>query len=597
MPTSSPYLPQWGAHLQKGNRGRFRLWAPRVDRLSLRLDDQDRPMTAVGGGWFAAEVDGAQPGMDYAFVLPDGMVVPDPASQQQRGDVYGTSLLVDHGGYRWQHPDWCGRPWTEAVVYELHVGTFTPEGTFRAAAERLKHLAELGITAVELMPIGQFPGGRGWGYDGVLPYAPHPTYGSPDDLKHLIDQAHGLGLMVLLDVVYNHFGPEGNYLSAYAPEFFDGKRHTPWGAGIAYEKQPVRRFFIDNALYWLDTFRFDGLRLDAVDQIIDVAEPELLIELARTVRASITGRHIHLVTEDNRNVAHLHRREGRRPLHYTAEWNDDFHNAAHVLLTAETEGYYTDFAEDAFDKVVRCLAEGYAYQGECSAHEGGRPRGEPCGELPTTAFVNFLQNHDQVGNRALGERLEVLATPERILALEAIMLLAPHVPLLFMGEDWAARQPFLFFTDYEGELADMVREGRRQEFSGFSAHGEAEAVPDPNDEATFLRSVLDWSAADTREGKARLAFIRSLLALRHRHIVPLLDDGGPSESLVLASDGGALAINWTMAGRLLQLRANLAEERQSVPGIEGKVIHPAEGCAKGAALVLDPWSVVVAIGD
>jgi maltooligosyltrehalose trehalohydrolase len=315
--------------------------------------------------------------------MPDGLAVPDPAARAQAGDVHGPSLLVDPRAYRWR-TDWPGRPWAEAVIMEIHIGTFTPEGTFRAAAERLPHLAETGITAVEIMPVAQFGGNRGWGYDGVLPYAPHRAYGTPEDLKALIDTAHGLGLMVLLDVVYNHFGPDGNYLHVYAPQFFTDRRNTPWGAAIAYEEPPVRRFFIENALYWLEEFHLDGLRLDAIDNVIDPdSETEILEEIAAEVRAAHPGARIHLTTEDDRNITRLHERsDDGRPRLYTAEWNDDFHNAAHAVATHEAEGYYVDFAQDHWEKLARSMAEGFAYQGEASAHQDGAPRGTPSAHLP-----------------------------------------------------------------------------------------------------------------------------------------------------------------------------------------------------------------------
>jgi malto-oligosyltrehalose trehalohydrolase len=517
---------------------RFRLWAPAAERLAVRIDGRDLPMEPTGDGWFEAAVPGAGAGTAYRFVLPDGTLVPDPAARAQAGDVHGPSLLVDPAAYEWQVAGWTGRPWHEAVISEIHVGTFTPEGTFRAAAGRLAELAEVGFTAIEIMPVAQFAGARGWGYDGVLPYAPHPAYGTPDDLRALVDAAHGLGLMVLLDVVYNHFGPEGNYLGAYAPDFFHPERHTPWGAAIAYERDPVRRFFVENALYWLDEFRFDGLRLDAVDHVRDPdSEVEILVEIAQAVRAAHPERH--LTTEDNRNITRLHERAADgRPALYTAEWNDDFHNVAHVIATGETEGYYTDFAEDRWSKLARALAEGFAYQGEPSRFADGAPRGAASAHLPPTAFVDFLQNHDQIGNRAFGERLVDLAPRALVRALSAILLLSPHVPLLFMGEEWGETRPFAFFTDFHGELADAVREGRRREFRHFAAFERPETrarIPDPNAPATFEASKLDWSATATPEGGDWLAWTGSLLATRRQEIVPRLAATGGHAGRVLAA--------------------------------------------------------------
>jgi maltooligosyltrehalose trehalohydrolase len=591
----------WGAEFTGTGEVRFRIWAPDLDELSLSLDDAASPMSRNGEGWFELLATGVAPGARYGFVMPDGLIVPDPASRTQNGDVHARSLVVDPTAFRWRNAGRRGREWREVVIYELHVGTFTPEGTFEAATKRLDHLAGLGVTCVELMPVGQFSGRRGWGYDGVLPYAPHTAYGSPDDMKRFIDEAHGLGLMVLLDVVYNHFGPDGNYLPLYAGKFFDRERHTPWGAAIAYDRAPVRKFFIENALYWLEEFNLDGLRLDAVDQIKDASDPQLLIEIAQEVRKEFPDRHVHLTTEDNRNIVHLHGREdGHVPL-YDGEWNDDFHNAAHVLLTGEDEGYYEDFADDSLGKLIRCLAQGFAFQGEPSVHAEGQPRGEPSSHLPPTAFVDFLQNHDQVGNRAFGERLASLTPAARIEALTAVLLLSPHIPLLFMGEEWGETRPFCFFTDYAGELAQAVRKGRRSEFAHFSAFKDGEAdtaqIPDPNDVETFANSKLDWKKLDREDGAKRLSFFKELLALRSRHIVPLLSEGDQYCGCIVARKGNAFAIDWAMSGGLLQLRANLGEEPSSVAKADGEVVFTnAESPSSEAGEVeLQRWSVIVAV--
>ncbi len=588
----------WGADIASNGNVRFRIWAPGVEHMSVRLAAGDVPMTRRGEGWFEALAPGVAPGAEYAFVLPDGRTVPDPASRAQAGDVHGPSVIVDPNAYRWRNTDWRGRPWEETVIYELHVGTFTPEGTFSAAAQRLEYLRDLGVTAVELMPVAQFSGERGWGYDGVLPYAPHSSYGSPEEMKALIDAAHGHGLMVLLDVVYNHFGPDGNYLHAYAPGFFHEERHTPWGPAIAYEKEPVRGFFIENALYWLEEFNLDGLRLDAIDQIRDETSPtHILEEIARRVRTAHPHRHIHLTTEDNRNVTHLHRRtsDGRAQL-YTGEWNDDFHNVAHVIATGETEGYYADFAEDTWGKLARSLAEGYVYQGEHSPHAGAA-RGEPSAELPPAAFVDFLQNHDQVGNRAFGERLISLAPPQKVRALVTVLLLSPHIPLLFMGEEYGETRPFSFFTDFHGELAEIVREGRRKEFAGFSAFGGSDLsrIPDPNAASTFQASKLGWQKAETEEGRDWLAFMRELLGLRSRHIVPLIGSMKGHAGRVLAAENGVIAVDWAAGSALLQMRANLGDDDRRAPRVSGEIIHAYE--AGVTTDNMQPGSVIVAVSQ
>lgn len=555
-------------------------------------------MRRSSDGWFEL-VREAPAGSRYGFVLEDGMLVPDPAARAQAGDVHAPSLLAGSGTYQWLHDQWRGRPWEEAVITEIHIGTFTPGGTFRAAIERLDHLVATGITAIEIMPVAHFSGSRGWGYDGVLLYAPHPAYGTSEELKALIDEAHGRGLMVLLDVVYNHFGPDGNYLGMYAPEFFHPGRDTPWGAAIAYERGPVRRFFIENALYWIGEFHFDGLRLDAIDHVRDTESPiDILVDIAREVRAAHPERHVHLITEDNRNITRLHERGpgGTVPL-YTAEWNDDMHNAAHVLATRETGGYYADFAEDTWRKYARALAEGFAFQGERST--SGERRGAPSGHLPPTAFVDFLQNHDQIGNRAFGERLIALARPQRMMrAFSAILLLSPHVPLMFMGDEWGETRPFAFFTDFRGELAESVREGRRREFQKFVSFDDPTKrarIPDPNAVATFEASRIDWSAPESKTGRRWLKFTRRLLALRHKEVVPLLRDAGGNAGHVLAAHEGTVAIRWRLSGADLYLRANLADRPQTVQPIPGRVIHTTMG--NGLESTLPSCSAVFSVAE
>ena len=599
-PGSRRVLPRsWGAEYIRSGEVRFRVWAPGQQELSLLLDDSEAPMGRDAEGWFELLAEGVAPGTAYRFRLGNGLAVPDPASRLQLGDVHGPSVVVDPTAYRWRNTGWIGRPWEEAVIYELHLGTFTEDGTFAAARECLRGLADLGITAIELMPVAQFSGNRGWGYDGVLLYAPHPAYGSPDEMKAFIDAAHGHGLMVLLDVVYNHFGPDGNYLNAYAPDFFHPERHTPWGAAIAYERRPVRDFFIENALYWLEEFQLDGLRFDAIDNIVDAeSDPELMVEIAQRIRAEFPERHIHLTTEDNRNLTRLHERdEDGRVVLYTGEWNDDMHNVLHVIATGETDGYYADFADDVWTKLARALAEGFAYQGDLSPH-AGKPRGAPSAQMPPTAFVDFLQNHDQTGNRALGERLIRLAGPRVLDLMTAMLLLSPHIPLLFMGEEHGEERPFLFFTDFEGELARAVREGRRREFASFASFtGSAEEIPDPNDPATFAASRPDWSAAETERGRSFLARTRELLRLRHERLVPLLGAAGANAGHVLVAEDGLVGVDWRLSEATWSLRLNLARVERQAPATAGEVIwadpmHETEAMMKGR---LPPTSLLVAL--
>ncbi|HUG99551.1 MAG TPA: malto-oligosyltrehalose trehalohydrolase [Gammaproteobacteria bacterium] len=572
-----------------GRRTRFRLWAPSVAEVALQLGDARVavPMQASGGGWFELETDSAPPGTPYRFLLPDGLAVPDPASRAQQQDAHGPSLVVDSGAYRWAHPEWRGRPWEEAVIYELHVGTFSATGDFDGVRRRLDELAELGVTAVELLPVADFPGRWNWGYDGVLLFAPDRAYGSPEDLKRLIDAAHGRGLMMLLDVVYNHFGPDGNYLHVYAREFFTADAQTPWGAAIDFRRAEVREFFIENALYWLDEYRFDGLRFDAVHAIDERWRSGFLAELGARVREAITGRHVHLVLENDANEAHWLRGE------FAAQWNDDIHHAAHVVLTGESGGYYEDYQGDVVAVFGRALAEGFVYQGEPSRHRGGRPRGEPAAGLPPTAFVSFLQNHDQVGNRAFGERIGRLAAPDALQAVTAVLLLAPQVPMLFMGEESLAESPFLYFCDFDEELASAVRAGRRREFASFPAFASEAArarIPDPAAAATVEASRL--GADPSVAGRRFRDFVTRLLTLRRERIVPLLAGapGGPAEWH--RWDARGLSVTWTLAdGARLSLAANLGDAPGTLPAMpdgERLFAWPEPGTPDGC--VMPAWS-------
>ncbi len=591
----------FGAEVGSGG-ARFRLWAPTQTSVALAVAQTGAtlPMQEVGDGWFELLTDAVAIGQGYRFVLADGMGVPDPAARAQLGDVHGPSRLVDPRGFAWQTPGWKGRPWHEAVIYELHPGTFSGDGTFDGIARELDRLADLGITAIELMPVAQFGGNRGWGYDGVLLFAPHIAYGGPDGLKRLIDAAHARGLMVLLDVVYNHFGPDGNYLPLIAPQFFDAERNTPWGAAIAFMQKPVREFFLHNVLYWLEEFRFDGLRFDAIDHIEDGSEEPILAEIARQVRDHFPDRHLHLTSEDDHNSTSLLQFDEKgRPLLFTAEWNDDWHHAMHALITGECDGYYQDYADMPAKRVADTLAAGFGYQGEPSAYRGGRNRGDPSAHLPPTAFINFLQNHDQAGNRAFGERIASLTRPEAIEAALALLLLSPQIPLLFMGEEYDERRPFQFFTDFEAELAQTVRKGRSEEFHRSKVFAEAfahHAIPDPNSLATFAASRLDLDGADPAERAARSSLIKRLLAARRQHIVPELGSLGGHAGKVEALNGGALSVSWQLRdGGSLAVAANLAGSEASLPAHkDGTIVfeHPDGAASALAQAKLPPWSVV-----
>ena len=535
--------PGFGATLLADGRVRFRVWAPGKDEAELEIEGRPRlPMRRTDDGWFEAEA-ACQPGARYRYVFGD-LVVPDPASRAQADDVHGWSLVVDPRAYAWRTPDWKGRPWRETVLYEVHAGLL---GGFAGVAERLPALKALGVTAVELMPIADFPGRRNWGYDGVLPYAPDAAYGSPTELKALIDQAHALGLMIFLDVVYNHFGPDGAYVHAYAPQTFREDLHTPWGGAIDFRRPQVRDYFTRNAIYWIDEYRFDGLRFDAVHAI---SEQDWLTEMGKAVRAAAgPDRHVHLVLENEHNTAsHL-----RGP--FDAQWNDDFHNVMHVLLTGETSAYYQDFADRPAERLARCLGEGFIYQGEGSPNHGGEARGESSGDLEPTAFVSFLQNHDQIGNRAMGERLIDLADPQALRAATALMLLCPQIPLLFMGEEDGSRSPFLFFTDFHDDLADAVREGRRKEFAKFPEFADPQQrrlIPDPNAAETFERS----RSQPGEEAEDCRRFYAGLLELRRTRIVPGLHGARAAGAEMLG--GKAVLARWRLSdGATLTLAVNL----------------------------------------
>jgi len=548
---------QFGTRLSADGAS-FRLWAPAANRVDLLLD-KPHPMRRRENGWFSAEVPGVRAGAHYRFRIDDDIDVPDPASFYQPDDVSGSSEIIDHSGYRWRTPQWRGRPWHEAVLLEAHVGTFTRQGTYRAMIDKLDHLVASGITALELMPIADFAGPRNWGYDGVLWYASDSAYGRPEDLKTLIDEAHLRGLMVFLDVVYNHFGPEGNYLSRYAPSFFT-EAHTPWGSAIDYRVAEVRAFAIENALYWLRDYRFDGLLLDAVHAIVEPGEVSVLHDLSVAVGhlAQQTNRQIHLVLENDDNRSSLLDPEQEPPRgKYRAQWNDDYHHAWHVLLTAETHGYYGDYHCSPRNQIARALGSGFVYQGEPSRHREGQLRGEPSSELPPTAFVNFLENHDQIGNRPLGDRLESNASAEGVEAALQILLLAPAVPMLFMGEEWGSTAPFPFFCGFEGALADAVREGRRKEFAwAYAKYGTN--VPDPLAPSTFQSAILDWESLAEDRPKNRLAMVRELLAIRRREIIPRLAGAGSGDAH--AADNGLLTASWLMGdGLMLRLQANLSK--------------------------------------
>lgn len=495
----------------------FRVWAPAAGQVTLVADGGEVPMAEAGGGWWAAPAPDPLTVVRYGFRLDGGQVRPDPRSPWQPDGVRGLSRPVDHAAFAWTDEAWGGLDLPSAVLYELHTGTFTPEGTFAAAAGRLDRLVDLGVTAIEIMPVHEFPGARGWGYDGALLYAPHHAYGGPEGLKALVDAAHNAGLGVILDVVYNHLGPAGNHLAEFGP-YFTHRYATPWGAAVNLDgpgSDQVRAFFLDNARMWLRDYHVDGLRIDAVHALFDTAAVPFLEELSASVEAlaAAVARPLFLIAESDRNDPRTVTDRAAGGLGMDAQWSDDFHHTLHTLLTGERTGYYEDFGTVA--DLASALTDVFVYAGRFSPHRDRR-HGRPAGGLPGYRFLGYLQNHDQVGNRATGDRIAGLSSYARQRIGAAFVLLGPYIPMLFQGEEWAASAPFLYFTDHDDpDLGREVTEGRRAEFAYFGWR--AEDVPDPQAEATFLASKLRWAESDGGEHAAMRRWYRDLLAIRAAH--------------------------------------------------------------------------------
>ncbi|HEY7404361.1 MAG TPA: malto-oligosyltrehalose trehalohydrolase [Candidatus Angelobacter sp.] len=499
----------------------FRVWAPAAQAVTLRLTNehgtQDSPMQSADDGHFVCETQ-ARTGDRYFYIVDQNKPVPDPVSRLLPEGVHGRTEIIDPENFTWTDQRWHGLPLEDYVIYELHVGTFTAEGTFDAAIDKLPYLKKLGITVIEIMPVAAFPGTRNWGYDGVSPFAVQASYGGPEGLKRLVNAAHEIGLGVVLDVVYNHLGNEGNYLRWFGP-YFTAKHHTPWGEAINFDQpgsEGVRRYFVENALYWVREYHFDGLRLDAVQTIHDDSRQHILAEIKEAVSALALelGRAVCVIAETDENDARLvlPARSGGYGL--DAVWSDDFHHAVHAFFTGERNGYYQDFGRP--EQIIRALQEGFVYQGEPFQFWGGRLRGSSSAGIPAPAHVICLQNHDQVGNRAHGERItELVPRGARMLAA-ALLLLSPQTPLLFMGQEFDETNPFLFFTDYgDPALQKAVRQGRQEEFKEFNFAGNG--VPDPQDPATFACSKLNWQLAQAEN--PMLDWYAALLALRRRYVL------------------------------------------------------------------------------
>ncbi len=546
---------------------RFRVWSTRAERVAVVLYERrdgepeivhEHALEACGDGLFEATLE-LTAGALYKFRLGDDLY-PDPYARALPYGVHGPAEVVPAPA---PAPPRKRRSLAQCVIYELHIGTFTPEGTFDAATQRLPALAELGVTAIELLPLSSFSGQRGWGYDGVAHFAPHAAYGRPEELRALVDAAHGLGLSVIIDVVYNHFGPEGNYLGVYSPEYFTDEVPTPWGQALDYATPAMRRFVLENALYWLTGFDADGLRLDATHTIFDRSQPAILAELAAAVDALGDGRV--LIAEDERNEPALVVDTG-----LDAVWADDFHHIVHVLLTGERDGYYDQY-EASLPQLARCIDRGFYYEGQAWGAKG-KPRGAPADAMPASAFVYCLQNHDQVGNRALGERLHHLAPLDLYCAMSALLLFLPATPLLWMGQEWGASTPWLFFTDHPPELGARVTEGRRGEFKSFAAFADEATrakIPDPQAEATYRDSQLRWDEREQSPHREVLALYQKLLHLRRDDEVLSIADRHRTS---VGTDGlrTLWVRRWTDAGqRLLVIDLGDRPELAPPPAVRG----------------------------
>lgn len=542
-----------GATHLGGGRWRFIVWAPFSQSIDVMISGRGGEVRSIrmdpaGRGYHAVMVDDIAPGSLYRFRMEDGRELPDPASRSQPEGVHGPSALVDLSTWEWSDAGWAGLPLEEFVIYELHTGAFTPEGTFDAVVPYLDELRELGVTALELMPVAQFPGTRNWGYDGVFPYAVQDSYGGPDGLRRLVGRCHALGLAVVLDVVYNHLGPEGNHLGEFGPYFTDRYR-APWGAAVNVDgpgSDEVRRYFIENTLQWLEDFHIDALRIDAIHGIVDTSARPFLLELAETVdeRADRLGRQIHLIAESDLGDIRVIRPRELGGFGMAAQWSDDFHRSLHTLLTGERAGYYVDFG--SLGHLAKAYTHGFVYTGQYSKYRGRR-HGTPTGGIPATRFVVYAQNHDQVGNRMLGQRLSELVGFEQLKLAAGAVLLSPFVPLLFMGEEYGEEAPFLYFISHsDADLVEAVRRGRRQEFASFAWTGES---PDPQEEVTFLRSKLRHQNRQEGRHRSLWELYRELLRLRRER---------PSLSRLSKADVSAFPDE--RAGVLTVIRWSEAEE-------------------------------------
>ena len=575
---------------------KMRVWAPNARLMEIVVNGQTNSMTEAQQGWWVLDEPLMKHGDDYSFLINGEEPYPDPRSSWQPEGIHGVSRMLDHSHFLWTDQGWQPPPLSSAIIYELHIGTFTPEGTFDSAINRLDHLLDLGITHVELMPVAEFSGNWGWGYDGVDLYAPHHAYGGPEGLKRFVNACHLRGLAVLLDVVYNHLGPSGNYLHQFGPYFTD-RYATPWGQAVNFDEaysNEVRRFFIDNALMWLRDYHFDGLRIDAVHAIVDISAIHFLEQLATEVRnlEAELGRHFVLIAESDLNNPRVVRSPQIGGFGLDAQWNEDFHHALHALLTGEDNGYYNDFGK--MEDLAKVLTRGFVYDG-CYSQYRKRFHGRSASGLSGHQFVGFLQNHDQVGNRAIGERTGHLLSEGQLKIGAALVLTAPFIPMLFQGEEWAASSPFMYFTNHQEQgLAEAVKNGRRKEFVSFG--WDPEKIPDPQKESTYFNSKLKWSEAAQRQHHNIFNWYQSLIRLRRR--LPALTDARLEETSVAFDE----KTNWLIMRRgSVLVICNFAEKNQRIhfSGLNGKevVLASQDGIKNEGTVIVMPKHTAAVLTD
>ncbi len=585
---------RFGAELTDAGGVRFRLFAPAVTGVDVVLGGGREGVFSMepdGSGWYELLTEAAGAGTWYKFRLPDGSEVPDPASRFQPEDVHGPSEVVDGAAHVWNDGGWRGRPWSAAVLYELHIGTFTPDGTFNSAIARLDHLAELGVTAIELMCVADFAGLYNWGYDGVLLYAPDSAYGRPEEMKEFVEAAHARGIMVILDVVYNHFGPEGNYISKYFPQMCSDRHCTPWGQAFNFDgegSEQVRELIVQNALYWIEEFHLDGLRLDAAHAMIDTSPKHILEELAERVKALAGDRIVHLILENEDNIASRLVRDGEgRVTDFTAQWNHDITHLLGASMAKRCSERDGDEGGET-ERLGRALAEGFVI----AAQEKGKAT--PESRVPPTAFVAFTQTHDLVGNRIAGERVSSVASEQAAQAIASVCLLLPQIPMLFMGEEWGASTPFPYFCDYHGDLAEAVRKGRCEQLSNQEPKPdpkELERAPDPQSEATFRSAKLRWEEIEQEPHAGWLELYTRLLRVRRDLVAPLLPKLTETCGTYKVVAPGAVTVEWTFpGGARLSLEANLCDTPTAGfhAAADEVIFEQGSGAANGG---LGPWSV------